>query len=604
MKYPNLKNTKLIAIDSETKETNIKLLGPGYYRAKYNNEDSHILCVAVATKEKSWVFDYNEKTIAWLKDNSHLSVIGANIMYDLLWFNVSDDIKFNGKYYDILINESLIDGGRSYYNLDKCAEKYLGTGKGNDEIKDYCESKGWGGDPREHLYKMYQDPYGKNLVLNYNKSDAGQTFQIFENQIKIIEANHLQEVYELESNLISVLFKMKQIGVKIDVKRLEETAPKIKARIDLLQEEVDKIVGFKVNVAANASMEQAFKKLNLAYPYTEKGSPSFKSEFLENLDHPFGQKCHEIRALSKLQSTYIAGFEKFIINGRVYTDYHQVKNGSRGAITGRLSATQPALQTIPKKGEGKILARSLFIPEENCLWEKQDQSQEEYRIFAHYARGEGAEQLRYDFINDEKMDMHQWVTDFAKLKNRQTGKTLNFLSIYGGGLHKFALQAGLPIPPLWQDFNLISYQEQVRKFKEYEAGKIFFAYHEKLPCIKITAKAAEKACKQRGYAQTFLKRRRYFCNSEAWKSLNEVVQGTGGDLMKKWMVDCDKIGLWEILKLHLTLHDELDFSKPKTKEGEEAAKEVKRIGENCIKLKIPLRVDREEGPNWAEVKEL
>jgi DNA polymerase-1 len=50
------------------------------------------------------------------------------------------------------------------------------------------------------------------------------------------------------------------------------------------------------------------------------------------------------------------------------------------------------------------------------------------------------------------------------------------------------------------------------------------------------------------------------------------------------------------------VHDELDFSVPKSKLGTEAILEVKRIMENCMKLAVPVRCDLEIGPNWGEIK--
>jgi DNA polymerase I-like protein with 3'-5' exonuclease and polymerase domains len=49
------------------------------------------------------------------------------------------------------------------------------------------------------------------------------------------------------------------------------------------------------------------------------------------------------------------------------------------------------------------------------------------------------------------------------------------------------------------------------------------------------------------------------------------------------------------------VHDEMDCSMPRTKEGLEAGRELKNIMENCIKLRVPIIADCEYGPSWGEL---
>ena len=69
------------------------------------------------------------------------------------------------------------------------------------------------------------------------------------------------------------------------------------------------------------------------------------------------------------------------------------------------------------------------------------------------------------------------------------------------------------------------------------------------------------------------------------------------------MVDAYDKKIFDVLIPHLTIHDELDYSIPPTKEGEEAEKELKYIAENCIKFRVPLKFDLERGPNWGNLSE-
>jgi DNA polymerase I-like protein with 3'-5' exonuclease and polymerase domains len=54
---------------------------------------------------------------------------------------------------------------------------------------------------------------------------------------------------------------------------------------------------------------------------------------------------------------------------------------------------------------------------------------------------------------------------------------------------------------------------------------------------------------------------------------------------------------------HITVHDELDFSRPSDDPiVREAFDYAQRVLEGVIKLRVPLLVDRSEGPNWGEAK--
>jgi DNA polymerase-1 len=225
-----------------------------------------------------------------------------------------------------------------------------------------------------------------------------------------------------------------------------------------------------------------------------------------------------------------------------------------------------------------------------------------------------------EYINNPNVDMHQWTADYTGLskmygpkKGRDLAKSINFGSMYGMGVHKFARQLALPVPPPWPKAAMFStrkeFFEAINDHKEmarsnYEAARLYFGYHDKFACIKATSKAASEICRERGYAKTLLGRRRYLDADNDYKALNTAVQGTGGDVMKLWVVQAYEAGVFETLTPLLTVHDELDISRPQTEAGLEAVKELVNIGNTCIKLRVPLKVDYEEGPNWADVKEL
>ena len=259
----------------------------------------------------------------------------------------------------------------------------------------------------------------------------------------------------------------------------------------------------------------------------------------------------------------------------VQDDHSYVGNG----IVHHNSSSKPNLQNIPTKGAGVV--REIFIPDKDEDWYCLDWSQIEYRFLAHYAIGKGAEGLREAYIENPSIDFHTNMASLTGLA-RKDAKTLNFGLLYGMGKDKLAV--GL------------------HKTLE-EAAEIFSTYHASAPFIKTTSAMASQKARVRGYVFTLLKRRRRFPNGvSVHKALNALLQGSAADMMKYAMVEVSKSGVEDVLGAPLiTVHDELDFSVPRTKLGKEAILEVKNIMINTIPLSVPLLVDVERGTNWANI---
>lgn len=92
-----------------------------------------------------------------------------------------------------------------------------------------------------------------------------------------------------------------------------------------------------------------------------------------------------------------------------------------------------------------------------------------------------------------------------------------------------------------------------------------------------------------------------FCHT----GLNALLQGGAADIMKRAMLDIWNAGICDVLGAPLlTVHDELNWSIPRTPEAREAFRESVRIMEAVYRdrLTIPLLVEFETGANWAECK--
>ena len=175
---------------------------------------------------------------------------------------------------------------------------------------------------------------------------------------------------------------------------------------------------------------------------------------------------------------------------------------------------------------------------------------------------------------------------------RSRAKAVNFGIVYG-----------------ISDFGL---SEQVG-IKRNEAKEYITAYLEKYSGIDNFMKDVVEDAKKKGYVTTLLGRRRYIpeLSSNNYMvrkfgdraAMNTPIQGTAADIMKIAMIDVynelKKRGLKS--KLVLQIHDELLIDTVES-EKEEVKELLKTCMERAMTLKVPLKVEVEEGKNWYQAK--
>ena len=627
MTFPNLKDAKTVSIDLETRDPDLLSLGPGPRR------DGYIAGIAVAVSPKdSWYFPIGhevgknldkEQVFAWCKDNLTTPgqvTVGANLLYDLDFLQeVGVDIP--EPFYDILFAEPLIDENQYKYNLESVSQKYLGEGKDEGELWKWAKDN-IGGHITEKVVKSNIWRMPGNLVAKYAKADTTLPLQVMGHQEKILQLENLTELSQMEHDLIPLLLAMRRKGVKVDIGKSEEVSGELGDRIKELQQELNETAGFEVNTNAGASLAKLFDNMNLGYNRTAKGNPSFTAPFFESLNHPVGQIIRNLKKYTKAKDTFVDGYiNKFQLDSRVHCLFHPLKTGNEGTVSGRFSSTLPNLQNIPARDPylGPLI-RSMFIPEEGEDWIKMDYSQIEPRIMLHYAQGMVAEDLRRAYALDPTLDCYDSMLQSMPSLGRKKVKTIYLGASYGMGQKKMAEQLGMSLK---------------------EAEPFFEDFHKGAPYVKEMAYKTSDRARSRGCIRTLMHRRARFnqWTSSDWKStqearklglktifdskkeaqetfprhrlqranthkaLNRLIQGGAADVMKKAMVDVWKSGVCDVLGAPLlTVHDELDFSVPRTKQALEAMQEAKRIMEQTVNLKVPLLVDIERGPDWGNVE--
>jgi len=624
----DIEGAEVISVDIETKDPQLKNKGPGVRR------DGKIVGIAVALPEGyKWYYPFGHATgrqfdkanvIRWAKNNlcrPNQPKIGANILYDLDYL-YHEGVKVTGPFYDIQVAEPLINENRRSYSLDALARHYLGETKRETVLREACTNHGLAGSHQKHLWKL--DPIYSG---QYAEGDAEQTLKIFDKQKPILKQQGLEEVFDIETRLIPMLLHMRQTGVKIHMDKLLQLHENLN---DELNTNLKKLNG--IDIWAAESIAREFDKQGLTYPLTPKTKkPSFVKGWLERHQDPLAQQIVKCRELDKFIGTFLeSSLLEMLVGDRIHCQFNQLKSDDYGTVTGRFSSSNPNLQFIPTRTELGKLIRRLFIPDPGYLWCKADYSQIEIRILAHLAIGAGARIIIDAFNNQPDIDYHGWCAQIAGV-DRDPAKTINFGIIYGMGKKELARRLGITVE---------------------EADLFIKNYFKALPFLKETVDTAAKLAQKRGYIKTILGRRRRFelwepkdyqlskkikahpdkqyimhqidsygnkyikleidsygnqykkgvKRAACYKAFNAADQGSAADIMKIAMVKIWEAGLCNVIKPYITVHDELDFGYPATREGEEAVKEVKYIMENAYKLKIPVLVDIETGPNWGEVK--
>lgn len=584
---PNLETAKRISIDTETYDPDLKEKGPGVRRGGY-------ICgiaVGVETGER-WYLPIRhklggnlapERVIAWAKANltrPNQPKVGANLLYDFDYLE-QEGVKVQGQALDVQIAEPLIDENKMTYALEDLGMAYLKEGKIDDVLYGWaCQSYGGKATRNDQAKNIWRCP--TSLVGPYAEGDVDLPLRIIDSQLKSLAEQDLSELFQLESDLMPMVLAMRRRGVRVNVAKAEEFKETSSIRIKQMTKDLG---GISVN--SGQDIARLCRKEGIYHPVTDAGNPSFTKEWLQHHPHPKMKMISEIRSLMKLRDTFVSGYILGCnINGRIHCSFNQLRSDDSGTVSGRFSSSDPNLQNIPIRTEEGRLIRAMFDPEEDEDWECLDWSQIEYRLLTHYATGRGSEEARIQYRENPETDFHQMVCDMInKIAHidRGSAKNINFGLVYGMGEDLLASILGVSLEI---------------------ARSLINAYHQGVPFVKYTYNRVSNRAKTRGYIHTILKRRRRFPDGNfTHKALNALLQGGNADIMKKAMVEIWKSGVCNELGAPLlTVHDELDWSVPRTKAGAEAMREVRHIMENCVKIRVPIVAARKVGLNWGDLK--
>lgn len=405
--------------------------------------------------------------------------------------------------------------------------------------------------------------------------------------IEKMDDTQVQIYRSLDLPLVPILYAMEVKGVRLDRDRLAKQSEGLTQDIKSAEAKIHQLAGQEFNVASPKQLGNIlFEVLKLPPGKKTKTGYSTDTDVLDKLKplHPIAAEVLVFRELSKLKSTYVDALPLLMDSeDRVHTTFH-----STSTATGRLSSQNPNLQNIPIRTPRGAEVRKSFIATQGNELLSIDYSQIELRILAHYSDDPNMIQA---FKDD--LDIHAATAseiflvplDQVTSEHRRTAKAVNFGIAYGQGAFGLAEVLGIP---------------------RGEAQDIIQRYFQRFPGVGSYIESTIARAKEDGFVTTLLGRRRYMhefssANAAIRKfgeraAINAPIQGTAADIVKKAMIDVVReVGV----PMTLQVHDELIFEDTPEKLREATPKIIK-IMESVYPLKVPLKVNAAQGPNWSE----
>lgn len=599
--------TSVLVYDSETSGLSwqrnhivghVLTFGPrdedSYYLPFRHAAGGNIEGVDVPQDKEGWRGDVHPIEVDLHKElgRRNLVVVGHNLSFDLK-FMYRQGYKFTARYQDTQINAPLINEWQASVSLDYCA-KTLGVQQKKTTIYDYILSKfpEAAANPKASMGHFWRLAGDDPETVSYAEGDGVSTWQVWAKQNLEIDKQELRRVHDVECKLIPILAKMTTRGVKIDEERLHQ----VKKIIEDKRDEALRALPIDFNSKSPTQVRKLMEDNGFTnWPLTPKGSPSFPESFLKT--NPIGEKIVAARQLNNLLNSFIEPMlETYMWNGRVHSEYNQLRGDEYGTITGRLSSSNPNLQQIPKRNaELSKIYRSIFIPDDGKVWGSVDYSQCEPRLLAHYS---GCKVLTDGYNAKPSVDAHTavavsmytskgwdiWDKAEQKLK-RENAKRVNQTLVTGGGKKVIVEKYGVDpteVDQIWND------------------------YFKAMPEIKELQNRASARMKQNGFVYSLLGRRaRLNDPNKSYVAVNRLLQCGNADILKSKMVELDEFFEANSADVQIlnNVHDSFDFqfSEDSRKHYEKALSIMTNFGpDDLIHVTIPMEVDVGEGRSWSE----
>jgi DNA polymerase-1 len=424
----------------------------------------------------------------------------------------------------------------------------------------------------------------------YGALDTVLTMRLFEKfWPQCGPGGEFSDVYELEMATRKIVARMEINGARVD---LEYSQKKFDELNDYGKRVRDwGLQTFGKSISSNIQLVKIFE--GLGAEITETTPAGHKSVSKDQLDILLRDGNTEVKQLAdivlkqrkadKLANTYFKNFLEKNINGFVHPSVKTM-----GARTGRMSITDPALQTLPA---GDATVRRAFLPkDEDHVILSSDLDQVEFRLTANFSQ----DQQLINLFNDADATggdvftsiMRQVYADESLQKSDPRRKLIKgtlYGKLYGAGVSKMALTAGV---------SDVQMKDVVDAFdSNYPGVKKMSAEIEDFGLRRLRSEGV-------GYVKTRLGRKLPCDEDRVYSLTNYLIQASAAEVFKQNLVKLDQADLTEYLIV--PVHDEIVLNAPK-----ENVSEIMETVRDCMTTtegwQVPLTAGV-DGPfdNWGE----
>lgn len=475
---------------------------------------------------------------------------------------------------------------------------------------------------------IWMAPY--RIVRPYHKGDLVRTEKLFNWLWPRIVDTGMLEAYQRELKLMPILLRNARQGMRVNLDKLEQDLPAMKAGVAKVEEWLRKRLG-DINLNSDKQLGNALYEKGIVSDFkrTPKGQLSVNSKYL-TIDKFNDKKVYQALTYHGKMNTSISMFMEPWIelasgteNKVLHPNWIQVRSNktggdSQGARSNRIICARPNLLNIPKKWKKSISAgfvhpeflsvpelpfmRTYVLPAIGKRWGRRDINQQEVRLFAYFEEGPVAQ----GFLDNPRFDMHEGAraeeeaalveAGLRTFFERDDAKITVFGAFYGQGLK--GLMEALKLD----------------EHKDKAVGQLIHkALHRAIPSIKELSNQLKDLSKQGFPIRTWGGRLYYVEDPKyvekygrdmtfEYKLISYLIQGSGADVIKEAIVRYDEHPK-RTEELTVTVYDEIDINVPKSLKG--AKHEMGVLGECIESIDVAPMImlsDGEVGDSWGTLQ--
>ncbi|MCW2763857.1 MAG: hypothetical protein JWR85_4058 [Marmoricola sp.] len=355
--------------------------------------------------------------------------------------------------------------------------------------------------------------------------------------------------YDIEIGALAALADMEQKGMRVDLVHSRKMIEQIEDYTGQIRAWIKEAYGV-ANPGSAQQLVECLQNLGREFTFfTDSGVPSAAKDQLQTFliegdgnlpGNDLVRQVLEMRKQEKQVGPYFRNFENLVDeNDIVHPNVRPM-----GARTGRMSITDPALQTLPK---GDPAVRDAFIVRDGHVMISIDADQIEARLAAHFSRDENlrtAFMEQPDFFN--YVASQTWGRTITKADpERNLIKGGVYGKLYGAGNRKIAMTTGVALETI--EVVMANFDAQ-------------FPGLSKLQDRVQRAAEQRTASEGRPYVITPMGRRLYGDADKEYALTNYLLQGHAAELLKQGLCDLVAVGLGPYMDL--PVHDEVILEVP------------------------------------------